>query len=59
MTSRFKVTIKEISERVVYIDAVNAEVARDVVERQYYDGEHVLDIDDYVNTEFIVEGADK
>lgn len=59
MTSRFKVTIKEISERDVYIDAVNAEIARNVVERQYYNGEHVLDVDDYVCTEFIVEGEDK
>ena len=59
MTSRFKVTIKEVSERLVYVDATSAEEAQDIVEHQYYDGEHVLDIDDYVNTEFIVEGADK
>jgi len=50
----YDVTITQTLEKIVTVEAENAEQAREIVEQQWYSIDQVLDPDDYVGVTFAV-----
>lgn len=49
---RYYITITETLERTIDIVAESEEEALNIAEEEYQNGEHVLDYEDHVNTDF-------
>lgn len=54
MTKKYTVTIREVREKQITINAVTDDEALDTVEYLYSAGNYVLDNDDIEDVEFIV-----
>lgn len=54
MTNKYTVTIREVREKQITINAVTDDEALDTVEYLYSAGNYVLDNDDIEDVEFIV-----
>lgn len=50
----YAVKIVETLERVVYVQADNGENAREMVKEKWYQGEYILDADDFKDVEYYV-----
>jgi hypothetical protein len=51
----FKVTITETLKREIYVEAEDSEEAELLAQTQYYNGDHILDSEDYETTTFEAE----
>ena len=54
MTNKYTVTIREVREKQITINAVTDDEALDTVEYLYSAGNYVLDNDDIEDVEFVV-----
>ena len=54
MTKQFTITIREVREKQITINAVTDDEALDTVEYLYSAGNYVLDNDDIEDVEFVV-----
>ena len=58
MTRPFTITIREIREKDITIEAVTVDEALDAVEYLYSEGNFVLDNDDFEDVEFMCQEED-
>lgn len=51
----FDIKIKETLEKTVTVEAENREEAEEMVRQSYFDGEHILDADNFTEVDFTVD----
>ena len=51
----FDIKIKETLEKTVTVEAENRQDAEEMVRQSYYDGEHILDADNFTEVDFTVD----
>lgn len=56
---KYKVIIREISEKEIEVDANSKREAEDIAEKRYKDCEVILYPEDHVNTMFIVKNKER
>ena len=49
----YQIKIKEVSEKTVTVEAENAKQARDIVEKEWENGKHVLSYENFMHVSFI------